>query len=310
MVHFDGAARIVEERLADADCVLVALDQPTLVPNRAGMRPVERVVASLISKLGGGVQPANRRRVSLFGSDAPVWRFLDRLDVSQNPSAARTASDGLHLIEVFPALALPALDPGILERRRAASYNPENTKGFSLDDWRLVAAAVQRHAERLGLAPLSEWAVRCATLESPKKHHQDRLDAAICLVIALLWRRTSRDQMAVIGDRRGYMVTPISPEGRKILQRAAVNQKAPIDIEWPEDAHHRTTDSGSSEESGETSRRTTDSRPKARLAGRVEYRCPIGGCTKIFHGSRGGWDAHVASPGIHPDSLVSQELVQ
>ena len=300
LVHFDDAARIVEERRADADYVLVALDQPALVPNRAGMRPVERVAASLISRLrGGGVQPAYRRKASLFGSDAPVWRFLDRLDVSQNPPAARTASDGLHLIEVFPALALPALDPGILKRRRAASYDPDNTNRFSLDDWRLVATAVQRHAARLSLAPLSEWAGRSATLESPEKHHQDRLDAAICLVIALLWRRTERDRMAVIGDRRGYMVTPVSPEGRTILQRASVNRKVPIDAEWSEDAHHRTTDSGSSAGRGH---RATDSRPKSQLPARqAEYRCPIRGCTKVFHGSRGGWDAHVASPRIHPD---------
>ncbi len=299
LVHFDDAARIVAERRADADYVLVALDQPALVPNRAGMRPVERVAASLVSKLGGGVQPANRQKISLFGSDAPVWRFLDRLDVSQNPPAARTARDGLHLIEVFPALALPALDAGILKRRRAAFYNPENEKGFSLDDWRLVATAVQRHADALGLPPLSRWASQYAVLDSPKKHHQDRLDAAICLLVALQWRRSSRDEMAVIGDRRGYMVTPISPEGRTLLQRAAANQRVPIDIEWPEDAHHRTADSGSSEGTGH---RTTDSRSKSRLpAQQAKYRCPIRGCTKVFHGSRGGWDAHVASHRIHPD---------
>ncbi|MCR9279330.1 MAG: hypothetical protein NXH85_15340 [Pseudomonadaceae bacterium] len=30
------------------------------------------------------------------------------------------------------------------------------------------------------------------------------------------------------------------------------------------------------------------------------YHCPIPGCTKVFHGSRGGWDAHVASARKHP----------
>lgn len=299
-VHFDDAARIVEERRADADYVLVALDQPALVPNRAGMRPVEQVAASLVSRLGGGVQPSNRQKTSLFGSDAPIWRFLDRLDVSQNPPAARAARDGLHLIEVFPALAMPSLDTGILTRKRAAFYNPTKN-GFAIEDWRLVATAIQRHADALSLAPLSKWAIRYAALDSPKKHHQDCLDAAICMIVALQWRRVSRDQMAVIGDRRGYMVTPISPEGRVILQRAAVNRKVPIDAEWLEDAHHRTTDSGSSEDSEDTVHRTTDSRPKARPSGRMEYRCPIRGCAKVFHGSRGGWDAHIASPRIHPD---------
>ena len=40
------------------------------------MRPVERVAASLISKLGGGVQPANRQKASLFGSDGVRLFFV------------------------------------------------------------------------------------------------------------------------------------------------------------------------------------------------------------------------------------------
>ena len=35
-------------------------------------------------------------------------------------------------------------------------------------------------------------------------------------------------------------------------------------------------------------------------SGGTEYRCPIPGCSKVFHGSRGGWDAHVASIRLHP----------
>ena len=32
-----------------------------------------------------------------------------------------------------------------------------------------------------------------------------------------------------------------------------------------------------------------------------EFLCPIPGCTKRFHGSRGGWDGHVGSVALHPD---------
>ena len=32
-----------------------------------------------------------------------------------------------------------------------------------------------------------------------------------------------------------------------------------------------------------------------------DYSCPIPGCQKVFNGSRGGWDAHVASPKKHPE---------
>jgi predicted RNase H-like nuclease len=45
---------------SDDGVTLIALDQPALVPNLTGMRPVERVAARLISRLGGGVQPSNR----------------------------------------------------------------------------------------------------------------------------------------------------------------------------------------------------------------------------------------------------------
>ena len=95
-----------------------------------------------------------------------------------------------------------------MERKRAARYNPKNRKNFSLDDWKLVASAVRRHADTLDIAQLSQWASKQTDLAEPRKCHQDRLDAAICLIIALQWRRVPRHRLAVIGDgRTGYMVT-------------------------------------------------------------------------------------------------------
>ena len=75
-------------------------------------------------------------KVQMFGPDAPIWRFLRRLNLVQNPPRARSAASGRHLVEVFPALALPALEPAILQRKRAARYNPANRKRLSLPDWR------------------------------------------------------------------------------------------------------------------------------------------------------------------------------
>jgi hypothetical protein len=34
--------------------------------------------------------------------------------------------------------------------------------------------------------------------------------------------------------------------------------------------------------------------------------CPIAGCNHVFHRSRGGWDAHVGSPRVHPSWLPSR----
>ncbi len=207
--------------------MLVALDQPTLVPNEKGMRPVEKVASSLICKLRGGVQPAYRSKSALFGPNAPVWKFLNRIDARKNPTVARGARSGLHLIEVFPALALPALEPRIMSRGHAARYNPDKT--FSLCDWKLVANAVARHAEELGVPQLSQWARAAAGYDRVDKTLQDQLDAAICLIIALRWCRAPSNRVAVIGDgQHGYMVTPVSTETRKILQSAAKKQEVPF----------------------------------------------------------------------------------
>ena len=193
---FDRAAAIIEELKSTHDYVLVAIDQPTVVPNQTGSRPVDRVAASLISRLGGGVQPANQgktrsgrtmpSKVRMFGPEAPIWRFLRRIDVVQNPPQSRSAPSGRHAIEVFPALALPALEPAILERKRAARYNPANRKRFLLPDWRplhnslglVIAAALNpspetfakpgqaAHGDDQPVAPRGSW--RCIVRPSPR----------------------------------------------------------------------------------------------------------------------------------------------
>jgi hypothetical protein len=56
-------------------------------------------------------------------------------------------------------------------------------------------------------------------------------------------------------------------------------------------------------------RREIDSRDGR--SGERTYRCPIEGCQKFFRGSRGGWDAHVASlpshPAWHPELKDAEE---
>lgn len=61
--------------------------------------------------MGGGVQPANRGKIGMFCEVSPIWPFLAALAAKQDPLAARLALIGRHLIEVFPALALPSLEP-------------------------------------------------------------------------------------------------------------------------------------------------------------------------------------------------------
>ena len=232
---FHDAAKIIKDLLKECDDVLVGIDQPIIVDNPDSSRPVDGVARSLMSRLRSGVQSPNRNKESLFGDQAPIWEFISDIcsceysgttnHAARNPivdfEAAKTATGQthLHFLEVYPALALPALEPQFMARRRAARYNP-CTETFCLGDWRLVCETARRHADDFDLQPLSKWVNEMA---SPSKRHQDMVDSILCLIIALQWRR-ERDRygLTVIGDRiRGYMVTPTSPETRRILQDAA-----------------------------------------------------------------------------------------
>ena len=52
LVGFDRALSYIESVRRDNTVTIIALDQPTIVPNQTGMRPVEQVVDSLMRWLG------------------------------------------------------------------------------------------------------------------------------------------------------------------------------------------------------------------------------------------------------------------
>ena len=192
LASFDQAFDFIAAEQSRCDVCVVAIDQPTIVPNLGGMRPVDKVAASLISWLGGGVQPANRSKKGMFDDDAPIWRFKQRLSASDDAEAARTAEQGLFLIEVFPALALPSLEAAYFGRLVAPRYNPGNRRRFRLPDWTGVTTMVHRHAVTLGLSSLATWANNASLISNPIKSDQDKLDAAICALVGMLWRSKDR----------------------------------------------------------------------------------------------------------------------
>lgn len=63
LVSFDQSLAVIEAEKVVSALRIVALDQPTIVPNLTSLRPVDRVAASLIAWLGGGMQPANRSKI-------------------------------------------------------------------------------------------------------------------------------------------------------------------------------------------------------------------------------------------------------
>ena len=221
LASFDEARSLVENIRADGN-TLIAIDQPTVVPNLTGMRPVDRVAASLATWLGGAVQPANRGRVGMLCDAAPIWRFLVALQAAQDPERARATTTGLYLMEVFPALALASLAAGFCGLRAAPKYNPANRKKFRPADWGRVAYAARNESLRLGCGELAEWCREAAAIGRPRKVDQDKLDSILCVLTALRWRLRPRDESLVIGDAiNGYMVLPASPLVRERLSAAA-----------------------------------------------------------------------------------------
>ena len=230
LVSFSQALAFIDEVRSTSGVSLVALDQPTLVPNATSMRPVERVAASLISWMGGGVQPANRGRTGMFCDAAPVWRFLASLGAEEDPERARGAAEGLFVMEVFPALALASLAPGFFGRLAGPRYNPGRAKTFRHADWVSVAETAAIQAEAFGCVELAGWCREAATLARPRKADQDMLDAALCVLIALRWRLGPRQDSILLGDlTSGYMVLPASQVVRERLTLAAGKCAVPID---------------------------------------------------------------------------------
>jgi predicted RNase H-like nuclease len=185
-VSFDQALAFIDAERHGCDTCLVALDQPTIVPNETGSRPVDKVAASLVSFVGGGVQPANRSKKEMFGDDAPIWPFLKRLGATEDPELSRTAESGLFIIEVFPALALPAFEARFNGRMKAPKYNPANRRKFRQDDWLDVIEIIARYARDVPIHGIQDWTEtikRETTDRLPRKADQDRLDAVLCALI-------------------------------------------------------------------------------------------------------------------------------
>jgi predicted RNase H-like nuclease len=169
LASFDQALDFIQEIGFDSKFLLIALDQPTVVPNMASMRPVERVAASLVSWLGGGVQPANRKPLGMFCDAAPIWKFLKTLDAIQDPEQARVAAEGRYLIEVFPSLALASIAPESFGRLKGLRYNPGRKKTFRVADWVAAASAATKAAQILGFDELAQWCAATARIAQPRK---------------------------------------------------------------------------------------------------------------------------------------------
>jgi predicted RNase H-like nuclease len=227
--NFAGALAFIRSVHDPNALIIVGFDQPTIVPNDTGCRPVERAVGSLVSWLGGGVQPANRRRIGMFDMSAPVWKFLGQLGAIEDPELARTDQVGLFLLEVFPALALASMNTAFFGRLAGPRYNPSRRNTFNIENWIAVAKTASTVAERLECKPVVAWCSDLMKINRPHKSDQDKLDSIICMLVAACWRLDPRHQVAMIGDLlNGYIVTPMSKPVRERLTAAARVRNVPL----------------------------------------------------------------------------------
>lgn len=210
---FDEAAQLIRDTLHDHPRVrhaILAIDQPTIVTNKSGRRPVDSIVAKRLQPFGTAVQPASLKRHELFGADAPIWRFLEELRhaeprISLNPADIGCRAARLVVAEVYPVLATLAFFPELVERREVARYNPQR-RSFRPEDWRRLCGGLANAFDRIRLPELSRI---CEDLASrkPTKPLQDQLDACLCLLIA--HHLAIKAPSIVIGDTdTGCMVTP------------------------------------------------------------------------------------------------------
>jgi predicted RNase H-like nuclease len=200
---------------------IVLLDQPTIVKNPAGQRPVENIVGSLVSRRRGGMQPANTSKTEMFGRDAPIWQFLKQFGGPANP-LERVADT--RVIETYPVLAMIALGWMLKDDERATGrlpkYNPKN-QNFSIPDWKHVCKKASGAFHEFRLAEIARRIDELHEI-SPRKKDQDGLDACLCLLVALYL--AERKDCLMVGDlKTGYIVVPHGAELREELDARCNN---------------------------------------------------------------------------------------
>lgn len=207
--------RSVSWQQATADVVerrplVLAIDQPLIVQNPDGCRPVERTLAQRLHAAHCAAYPANLTN-PCFQPNAPIWRFLHDLNTNgfeHDPFGARedgSAATKHRYVECYPHLAIL----GLSGLDRILKYKVRHA---NVEHWQRL---LQLIAERVvGFDP--------ADFARQTKANEDRVDAVVCAIVAAQWSIPSWD-CALIGSlATGYMVTPMSTLLRERLDGALV----------------------------------------------------------------------------------------
>ena len=210
--NFDEAEQTILGWQADFDVdrTLILIDQPTIVKDASGQRPVENLVASPVSRRHGGMQPANTSRQGMFDPGAPIWPFLNRFG---GPADFLACTRPTEVFETYPVLTIIARgwiigDPHRITGR-LPKYNPARKRTFSSSDWEFLCGKLLETFEGYGLAIIADWIKSIRFLASPRKGDQDRLDACLCLLVAM--EMADGQECLLVGQQQsGYIAASSS----------------------------------------------------------------------------------------------------
>ena len=209
----------------------VGIDQPVIVPNMTGQRPVEHILCALISRRRGGMQPAYRAKTHLFGDAAPIWQFLAGFEGDPTQLISTQATQ---VFEVYPTLLLLQFDwrmPDAQGRRLLPKYNPANAKKYQQDHWVWLCEALLAWLQSLD-DDVQLWIDHVAALSQlarPRKADQDQLDALLCWVS--VWHRWVGQAWQIGQAESGFLLSPFHDTLRQELhQRIQVTGRDPDDF--------------------------------------------------------------------------------
>lgn len=224
---------------------VIAIDAPLVVANETGMRECEREVAQRYGRWGVAANSTNLSR-SWFGG-MTLRAALERAGFVYT-SGAPAAPNAITFFECYPYTALVgAAEFGYdLERPRYKRLNPALPDMASKREFR--ARECDELLRRMSLLssatpPLDLLTHPVAadlllqaspTLDSPYKHREDLVDAALCAWTAALWHQFGSDRCQVLGegdtpDDEGRVAAIIAPA--RAEQRAGAASRQHVRVE-------------------------------------------------------------------------------
>lgn len=181
---------------------IIAIDQGLIVPNREGMRPVERLLAKALGSMHCSAYPSNRSNRSCFGDQAGIWAFQDVLynrGYSQNSLAIPLSTRGRFFFECYP-------HPAIIGMLGLSSILKYKCRHRNLGDW-------NRLLDFLRSLPIEGLTSHLGLLSRQTKGNEDKIDSIVCAYVGYLWWAFGTSRSSMIGNPvTGYMVTPHTSE--------------------------------------------------------------------------------------------------